>query len=1049
MVNTLIKSTFREIRQSLGRFLAILAIIGLGVGFFVGLRLCQPSMILTGRDYLEEQNLYDFRLLSPLGFGEEDEAFFDEEEGIAAEGAYFVDFLSEKEDLEIVLRAHSLTKIINKPRLTAGKMPTRKGECLGDARYFSPSDIGKIITVSENNDEKTKTALASNRFTLTGLAQSPLYLNFERGSSDLGNGSVTAFLYLTEADFKDEAFHELYLTINTEEAAYTDAYDEAVSAVNDDVTAKAEARADQRYEDIRGDALAALAEAEAELEDGRAAYEKAKKDSEDRLAAAEKQLNEGEEKYRQGLKDYEEGKKRLAAGREKLNAAKEELKEQQASLAAAGSALDEQLKPLLEKKAALEGEKADLDRRKGELDANPEATEEEIAAYEAANDAYQQAYAAFAAVYEPLQAEVARYQEGKARFDAAAAALAKNEADLDELEAALAAAPAKSAAARRELDQGRADYEKGKRTARKELSEAEATLREAEEEIEAGYADLENLEKGKVYVLTREENIGYRCFDNDTAIVAAISLIFPVFFFLVAALVCVTTMTRMIDEQRTQIGVLKAMGYGNGAVIAKYLFYAGSASLIGAIIGFIAGSHIIPRLIWNIYGIMYGFAPLEYAVDVPLALISVAAALLCALGSTYLACRRSLLCPAAELIRQKAPKSGRRVFLEYITPLWKRLSFLQKVSIRGVFRYRSRLILMILGIGGCTALLLTGFGISDSIKNIINDEYSEIILYEYDVSFDHSQNEASFRDFLNDNKIRENDGLLVHSSGADISGEKRKKVKTAALIVPADGEVEGFFSLHRGKRSIPFPNRGEVVISNALAESVGVSRGDRITIKDGDLGTMTATVADICDNYVNHYVFLSEDSYEQGFHHRPEYKNGWILSFEGEDPNERGAALARDDGVRSIVINSDTAERINHTLSRMDYIVLLVMVCAAALAFIVLYNLTNINITERVREIATIKVLGFYPKEVVAYVFREISVLSVLGSLAGLLMGRALHLFVMSQIKIDLIHFPCRIFPVSYLLSVGLTLLFTAVVAAVIQIKLKRIPMAESLKANE
>ena len=1046
MVRTLTKSALREIRRSLGRFLAVLAIVGLGVGFFAGLRVCQPAMIATGRDYLEEQNFYDFRLLSPLGF---DKANVRALNGgnTRAEGAFFVDFLSGEEKREIVLRAHSLTAEINKPFVTAGRLPRKTGECAADSRYYGPEDIGSVIAVADDNDNETKEALASERFTITGLCQSPLYLNYERGSSSLGNGTVTAFLILTPEDFTDEAFHEIYLTTAAAKSAYTEEYDDAIAAEKSGVTAAAEEQAARRYDNIRGDAEAERADAEAELAEGRDAYEKAKAESESRLSAAKRELDRGEKELRDGIRRYEEGKQQLTEAKEQIQTAETALAEQAPALEEAKAALDAEGAPLLEAEAELNAAKAALDSKKAALDsAGEDADPAETAAYEESLAAWQRERAAFEAAAAPYREQEANYSAAKERYDSAVSELERNKAELSQREAELAAAPAKTAAARKKLERGRAAYEAGKKTAAKELARAEAELQEAEDDIAAGYAELDDLEQGKVYVLTREENTGYRCFDNDTAIVAAISLIFPVFFFLVAALVCATTMTRMIEEQRVQIGVLKAMGYGEGAITGKYLLYTGSAALTGAVLGFAVGCRAIPGLIWRIYAIMYGFAPLKYVFDLPLALVSLAAALLCSVGSTYFACRRSLRCRAAELIRPKAPKAGKRVFLEYVTPVWKRLSFLRKVSVRGVFRYRSRLILMILGIGGCTALLLTGFGISNSIKNIVNDEYEEIITYEYDVAFEDAQTEATFAAFLDENGIAPGDGLRVCSAAADVRG---KKTKSATLIVPADGSVEGFISLHRGDEKIPFPKTGEAVINDALAEAAGIGVGDEISVGESDGVKLTAKVAAIHDNYVFNYVFVSADTYRQGFHREPKYKNAFLLRNGEEDVRERAADLAKDGNVRSVTVNSDTRERINHTLSRMDYVVLLVVICAAALAFIVLYNLTNINITERLREIATIKVLGFYPREVSAYVFREISVLSVLGSLAGLLMGKGLHAFVMSRIKIDLIHFPCRIFPMSYVLSFAITLFFTALVAFAIRYKLKRINMAESLKSVE
>lgn len=1186
MVKTMLKSSLREIRQSLGRYLAILAIVGLGVGFFAGLRMSQPSMMATGIDYLEEYRLYDFRLLSTLGFTEEDLACFAGFEGVeAARGSVYTEFLWQtEEDDEVVLIAHCLTEGVNDPELAAGRMPEAPNECLGDARYFTEDDLGRELPVSPDNDKDTLELLACEEYTLVGLAYSPYYLNFERGTSSIGSGSIAAYLLIPESGFDFDAYYEIFLKLADTETAYSDKYEEQIDALKPELEKLTEERAGLRYTELYEDAMAEIqdgeqelsdgwdeyhaeradaeqelddahqelldgeqeyadgladyeqgrkdyadglkkyqdgvddvADAERELEDGWAEYEKAKADAEKELEDARLELEDGEKAYEEGLQEWEDGRKEIEAG-------KKEVEESGRELSAAGSQLDSARAELEAGKAQLDGTKLQLDTLKAQLDTlgqqldqmPPETPEygKLSAQYQAGMAQYEAGmaqYGAGMAQYEQGLSEyeqgLSQYQSGAAQLSSAREELRSAEKELDEakeeLEQArkeldngwneyetakadaqrelddarqelldgekeledaraeledarreledakreLDQAPGDLADARKELDDGWAEYNDGVAEAQEEFADAERELSDGEQELTDAYGKLDDLKEADTYVLTREENTGYVCFDNDTDIVAAISVVFPVFFFLVAALVCMTTMTRMVDEQRTQIGVLKAMGYSNGQIMGKYLFYSGSAATIGSFIGYALGSHGLPWVIWEIYGIMYGFAELQFVFDPVLASISFGAALLCSMGATYLACRMELAKPAAELIRPKTPKAGRRVFLEYITPIWTRLSFLHKVSVRNVLRYRSRLIMMILGIGGCTALLVTGFGLRDSISSVVDDQFEQITLYDYSVTFQEALRQTDAAEYLASRGWEEDQGLLVHSGSIDLVSDGG--VKSIYMVISSTDSLDGFISLHSGETTIPYPGEGEAVLNVGLAQKFGISPGDTIQLRDETLGTMTVTVSAVCDNFVFNYVYISPETYERQLGQEPEYKTVFVLAHEEADPYAESVGLSGGEGVSNVSVNVATRDRVDSTLSRMDYIVVVVVLCAAALAFIVLYNLTNINITERIREIATIKVLGFYQKEVASYVFREIIMLSALGSLTGLLMGKALHAFVMAQIQVDGMFFPCQVAPLSYGFSFALTILFTLLITCFMRPRLRKVDMAESLKSIE
>lgn len=1142
MVKTLFTSAFREIRQSLGRYLAILAIIGLGVGFFAGLRMCQPSMLATGAAYLTEQQFFDFQLLSTLGFTEEDVAAFAGLDGIsAAEGAVYTDFLMDWEDKELVFTARSITSDVNILQLTAGEMPRSPYECLGDARFFSEEDLGQALPVSPHNDEDTRELLAYDSYTLVGIVQSPAYLNHERGTSTIGGGSLSGFLYIPLEGFEYEAFYEVYLTSRDRAAPYSDEYDAQIEALTPQVEDLTDLRATLRYDTLYGDALAEIEDAAKELEDGWKEYYQEWEDVNAELADAKQELEDGEVAYQDGLEqlaqgreDYRQGLAEIEDGERTLADAKKELDEN-------GPVLDEAAAALASGRAELDAAKAQLDASGAELDAaaaeletgetsykslsalydsakqlagavgldtpaqliatlqsgqappinaavdaalqaqgsNAEAFVENWTAaetgigtpldetylaglrasldqgqvqmqegrsqYEAGLAEYETGRAAFEAREAEYQEGRMAYEKGREEYESGAASLRKARQELDDAAEEIAKAEQELDDARQELDDGWREYNDGMAEAEKEFSDARQELEDGDAELQDAKEELAKLETPDTYVLTRSENTGYICFENDISIVAAVSLVFPVFFFLVAALVCMTTMTRMVDEERTQIGVLKALGYSNGQIMGKYLFYSGSAAVIGSVAGYALGVWILPWIVWEIYAIMYGFAPLEHSSDPVLAAMSFVAAILCSVGATWMACRVELRQPAAELIRPKSPKAGRRVLLERIRPLWRRLGFLQKVSLRNVFRYRSRLVMMVLGIGGCTALLVTGFGLQDSVRSVLDRQYEEITHYDYAVSFQKGQTADSAAAYLAGRGWEE--GLLIHQGSVDVMAGGRSK--SVYLVVPQAGDLGNYISLHTKNMPVPFPGSGEAAINTALARELGVAAGDTLALRSEDLGAMTVKVSTVFDNYVGNYVYLSPATCIEQTGKEPEYTTLYLHSHEGADPFQEGALLSDGEGVSQVTVNQSMRNQVDNMLSRMDYIVIVVVICAGALAFIVLYNLTNINITERIREIATIKVLGFYQGEVAAYVFREIGVLSVLGSLVGLLLGKALHAFVMAQVRIDAMSFPVLIYPSSYAISFGLTMLFTIFIALAMGPRLRKVDMAESLKSVE
>lgn len=592
-------------------------------------------------------------------------------------------------------------------------------------------------------------------------------------------------------------------------------------------------------------------------------------------------------------------------------------------------------------------------------------------------------------------------------------------------------------------------FEDMKQDALKEIADGEKELEDKKADIDDAKQEVADLEEPDYYVLGRNTNIGYACFESDSDIVNGIANVFPVFFFLVAALICMTTMNRMVEEQRTQIGVLKALGYSSGKIMSKYLFYSGSAASIGGIFGFFAGSIIFPMVIWSAYGMMYKMPEIVLVFDGTYAVISLVVSLLCSMGTTYLTCKYELEENAASLIRPKAAKNGKRILLERIPFLWKRLKFLHKVSIRNLFRYKKRFFMMVIGISGCTALLTTGFGIRDSIIHIASEQYEKIQTFDVGVTFkEECQGERRDAFLKSGEDYLEN---IVFAMETTVDMEVKDKVKSVNLVSMDETQnIENCLSLHTVKgEEISYPKDGEAVITNKLAEKYDLTVGSVITLREEDMNTMEVKVSGISENFVNNYVFISNTTYHQQMKKNAEVNTAYVNISENRDIHEAAAEISELDNVTSVSVNEDVKERFAGMMSSLNYVIILIVISAGLLAFIVLYNLTNINITERIREIATIKVLGFYPGETASYVFRENVILTAIGGFAGLILGYFLHAFVMAHIDIDMVSFDVQILPKSYLFSFLLTLVFAGIVNGVMYFKLEKINMAESLKSVE
>lgn len=1098
MNRSIIKLTKREIRSSLGRYLAIFAIIALGAGLFVGLRLSRPDFLETYNNYTNKTNFYDFRLVSTLGLTDEDLSEVKKMDGVKlAEGAVGADFLFNTADEDnLIMMAQSIPENVNQIKLKAGRMPEKANECLADPDMYSKDDIGSTIKLSKDNSEQTFDTFAYDEYTIVGLAYSVLYINMERGSSTLGNGSVKGYIYIPMDGFSTDYYTDIYVCVDSEGYVYSDEYEQSTRKYVDGLEKFMSERAVIRRDAIIDDAMSQLDDAKKQYEDGKTQYDAAKAEYDAGYAEYVQKKSDTEAQLEQARKEIENAERMMGDSsvidqkQAELDAAKAELdkgqaeyerglKQFNAKAKLAYGAVDEQIayyeNRIIDKQndiAAQNAEIESLNAQLAEAQANGDSLKARLIEWKikTANDrisrdnadierynerleVHRQKRAEVDAELEPYRKQL---EDAKAQLDAGYAQIESGQAELDAARKMISSGGAQLEAAKKQYEQGKAEAERGFAEAEKELASGKAQLDAAKAELDKGAAELDSAEKqikninhADTYVLDRDTNAGYVCFESDTNVVQSVASVFPVFFFLVAALVCLTTMTRMIADQRTQIGIMKALGYSSGAIIGKYMFYSGSATVFGCIFGIAAGSFAFPAVVWFGYGLIYNLSGLTFIMDWPLAVGITAANLAVTLLVTWYCCAKELKCAPAELIRPKAPEAGKRILLERIPVVWNDMSFMQKVSARNIMRYKKRIFMMLLGIGGCTALVLTALGLNDTIQNVVTRQYDDIILYDYEITMAYDMNEEEQEIFFRDAGDDIKDAVFLYRGLAEVSGSDA--IKSATLTVTDGKKLCKYIDLSYDGEPIDYPGRGEAAINYNLARQLGgIEVGDEIKLTTSEKKELTVTVSALFDNYVDSFVFISPETCEEQLGEVPEYKSALANAPDGADVNRCAEALTHDvDGVRGVTLSTDIKERMSSMLDGLLVVVAAIILCAGLLAFIVLYNLTNINISERIREIATLKVLGFYPNEAAHYVFRENLILTGAGAVFGLGLGVALHAFVMNAIKVDMMYFKPHISFLSFAVSIVITFVFAMIVNAIMRRRIDNIDMAGALKSIE
>ena len=1096
------KDFYMEIRKSPGRFLSILFIVALGVAFFSGIRASEPDMRLTGDTYFDESNLMDIKALSTYGVTQDDVDAILKIDGVEhAEGAYSADFMQVVDKKQKVLHVISLQDEMNQVKLSDGRMPQKAGECLADqdAGY----KVGDTIKLRSGTSDEVTDTLTTDTLKVVGLCSSPMYISYGRGSATIGTGTISAFVMVPEETFDMDVYTEVYVQVKgaKNEVAFTDGYDKKVEKVLDQIEDITDERAEIRKQELVNEAQEKIDEAREELEQGRADAASELADAAAKIADAEEQLTSGKAQITSGKKQIASAKNTLSKKESELeqaqnqyNAGLAQLQEGEAQYEA-GLAQYEAAKP--EAEAKIQSGREEIEKKKQELVEAPAQleqlkqmvagleqkqtagiiTEEEEATLKELKENQIPQLEYFIANGEQLIASgEAELDAAQKQLDDTAATLAQTKSELDAAKASLNGVPQQLASGKSQIQSGWAEIRKQEKKLEEgatEIAENEAKVAEAkieyangeeeaaqkiaegEQKIADAEAKVQDIEKPTWYVYDRDTLTEYSGYGENAERLGAIGRVFPVLFFLVAALISLTSMTRMVEEQRTAIGTMKALGYSKMSIAKKYLGYALIATAGGSVLGVLIGEKILPYIIVYAYGILYKhithiLIPYQWIY----AWMAAAAAIVCTMAATFFACYKELVAQPAVLMRPPAPKNGQRVFLERIKFIWKHLSFTWKSCIRNLTRYKKRFFMTVFGIGGCMGLMLVGYGIKDSCYEIAELQFRDIQMYDGSVYLKEDISDETRQNLLDYMKDDSDISHYMQTSMKNVTlvnGKNKRDTYQVVFSEPKD--VKDYFDFHdrKSKEEYTLDDEG-VIISEKTGKLLNAKAGDTIEIKDEENGNKKVKIAHICENYMGHYIFFTPSYYEKVYGENSEYNSIFFAGQKGdtqEDYNKIGEDILTQDGALSVSYMRDIEKQLDDMLKSLNLVIVVLIISAGMLAFVVLYNLNTVNITERQRELATLKVLGFYDLEVAEHVYRENVLLTFIGAAVGVVLGKFLHAFIIDTVEVDTAMFGRNINFSSYMYSLLFTILFSLIVNGIMYFKLKKIDMVESLKSIE
>lgn len=1079
MPATYLKDIFREIKISLGRFLSILCIVAIGVAFFAGIKASAPDMKNSADTYFDKYNVQDIQVYSTIGLTKKDVAAIKKIKGVkSVQPSFSMDTLSQIDSTQMVIKviSYGIDQKMNKIRVVEGRMPERENECLVEAssatnKLYGTFHIGDTIKLQSGTDEALSKSLKHTKYKIVGTCYNPNYLSYEKGSSNIGSGTVNSFIYIQNTNVLKDYYTELDVCVKGAKDldCYSDEYFDVVDPVLKKIKKISNKQIDARIQSYQSE------------------LDEKKQEATDKFKDAENQFNDAQNKIDSGLSEIQSNELKLQNSKDQINQgwneyyANLQLLDNIPTLQNAIAQIEESEKKLPELLSQKEQVENGLQQINAEGDLNTKRT-----LIQNAIDFIDIALKKLENYPDSSDAETIRIKLNEKKellqgqlslIDQAIAKKAELEAILPQIQSGIEqiqAGVAKKAELQSQLNQllnaknelnnayvslinGQAQYEDGVskiEDAKNELNKSieQLTLSKAEfniqkhdalRELSDAQLEIDKME-GKWIVLDRNSHYSYRDYGACADRMDGIAKVFPVFFFLVAALVCMTTITRMVDEQRNEMGTLKALGYSKLQIASKYIIYALIASILGSILGCSLGMYLFPTVIFNAWNTLYNIDQIKFLFQPGLILLASGSVTGITLLATLYSIYSELIEMPSQLMRPKAAKAGKKILLERISFIWKRLSFLQKVTARNIFRYKKRFFMTIIGIAGCSALLVAGFGINDSISDIVNQQYNVIYHYDATVSAKTSEITSQIKSLKGVKDVYEEDHLAVTTK------IENKDISTTVHIISNDKKFKDFCTLFNGNKEFDLDD-SSVLISQKMATKLNKKAGDTIKIKDANNKVIKAKIKGVFTNYVGHHIYASESLYKSW---NTSAKTTHIYLIKSKKTTKKfernlGNKIMNIDGVQSVTFYSSLQKNFKDMIKSISYIVVVLVISAACLAFVVLYNLSNVNISERKREIATIKVLGFTRKEVDAYINRETILLTILGSLIGLGIGIGLHHLIMNLAEMDDIMFGRTINSISYVISFVMTIGFSAIINLFMHKKLNNIQMVESLKAVE
>lgn len=1068
MKKLFLKNNFKTISKTRRRFLSILVMAFLGIGFFAGLVAASPDMRDSLDKYVDNSNLFDVKVISTLGVTDEDVDEIKKIDGIeTVYGMQTKDSLVKFDDKESICKVIEYCENMNVPNLIIGKLPENSNECLLDSGYSISEDlesyIGKTI-VLENDDEDSdgNSIFTVKELKIVGIVESPIYISSERGNTSIGSGNISFYIYTKDDVINMDYYTEIYATIKGTKELVTNS-DEYLSLV-DPVIQKIEDIKSER-EIARYDSL--VNEANRKIDEAQKEYDDKKAEVENELNNAEKQINDAKAQINSSEKELENSEKEIATQETNLE---KQFKEADNQIQEAEAQISIKEAELEKVKEELEANKKEINSAIDKIDTGISEAKTYLNALQEQKDTLVDTSRIDAKIQE-TQATIHDFESQKSELenklklaqeqitsDQTQIKNAKNE--IKEKKATLAtnknAVYKKIENAKKEITKGKSDLESAKIEINKKQQEfedgkkeAETKLNEAQTKINNAKDEIRKIEKSKWYIQDRLDNSGYVNIFDAIKTMSNIAKMFPVIFYLVAVLISLSSMTRMIEEERVEIGTLKSLGYTNMQIISKYVSYAFFACIIGGFIGMTVGFYLLPNIVWSLYSMLYTIPEFYATYRLGVGLLGILSSFICIGGATIIVAYNELKEMPSVLMRPKSPKMGKKIILERIKFVWKRMNFSKKVTARNIFRYKKRAIMTIVGIAGCTGLMLTGFGLRDSVIDIPSSQFGGIFKYESSVSLSDTEGINELKEYLDSNENVENYKEICATTGKLVNEKSSYDITT---FIPNGNEgfdqVCKLTDISNGKE-IQLSDKG-ILITDKVAEFLNINPGDEVTLFDSYDIEHKVKVDAIVENYVEHYAYMSRNFYEENI---KTYETNMALintkDISDEEQNKISEELLNINGVASVQVSSKLVESVSDMLNTMNYVVIILIVASALLAFVVLYNLANINIGERQREIATLKVLGFYDKEVDNYINKETIIFTCIGVIVGLVFGIFLTNAIIASVEIDKLRFINQVNFNSYIYSALITIIFSLIVNFIIHFTLKKIDMIESLKSVE